>query len=104
MSPDRYMLSSCYALGAALVLATNTAVADGSAPQPSAYQSPVKLAVADSTATMSEPPGTTAPYIYPSSEAGIRRAAAQGPASLRRYIFRTRMIYNYYFWDFVGKE
>jgi hypothetical protein len=64
----------------------------------------VKLAAADGTATMPAAPSSTPPRIYPSSEAGIRRAAAQGPAALRRYIFRTRMIHNYYFWDFVKKE
>jgi hypothetical protein len=104
MSPDRYMQSSCYALGAALALATTTALADASAPQPSVSQTSVKVAVADSTATMPEAPVTTAQYIYPSSEAGIRQAAAQGPVALHLYIYRTRMIYNYYFWDFVKKE
>jgi hypothetical protein len=36
-------------------------------------------------------------------EAGVRRAAAQGPEALRRYIWRTRMIYNYYYWDFATR-
>ena len=40
---------------------------------------------------------------YPPSEAGVRRAAAQGPEALRRYIWRTRMIYNYYYWDFARR-
>jgi len=35
---------------------------------------------------------------------GVRRAAAEGPEALRRYIWRTRMVYNYYFWDFVKQE
>ena len=101
MSLDRYMRRSCYALGAALAFATTTALANASAPQPSVPETSVKLAVADSTETMPAASGSTTPSIYPSSEAGLRRAAAQGPTALRQYIFRTRMIYNYYFWDFV---
>lgn len=38
---------------------------------------------------------------YPAYQRGVREAARQGPEALRRYIWRTRMIYNYYFPDFV---
>ncbi len=103
MSLHEYTQRSCYALGAALALAGSTVLADASASQVPVPETSVKLAVADSTATMPAAPRATAPRIYASSEAGLRRAAAEGPASLRRYIFRTRMIYNYYFWDFVTK-
>ena len=41
---------------------------------------------------------------HASIEKGVRDAAAQGSEALRRYVHRTRMIYNYYFWDFVQKE
>jgi len=104
MSQNRYLQRSCYALGTALVLATTTTFADASNPQLSVPETSVQLAVADSTETTPAALGTTAPRIYPSSEAGVRRAAAEGPAALHHYIFRTRMIYNYYFWDFVKKE
>jgi predicted RNase H-like nuclease len=34
-------------------------------------------------------------------EAGVRAAARQGPDPLRRYIWRTRMVYNFYYGDFA---
>ena len=101
MSLDRYKQTSCYALGVALVLAASTALADASAPQLPVPEASVKLAVADSTETT---PRATTPLIYPSSDAGLRRAAAQGPVALHLYIYRTRMIYNYYIWDFAKEE
>ena len=104
MSIDWYMKPSCYALGAALALAATAAFANPLASQTSVLQTSVKLAVADSTETVAQVPGSTTPRSYPSSEAGVRWAAAQGPEELRRYIWRTRMIYNYYFWDFVKQE
>ena len=33
-------------------------------------------------------------------EAGVRAAARQGPDALRQYIWRTRMIYGFYYGDF----
>jgi hypothetical protein len=104
MSPDRYTQRSCYILGAALALAASTALADTSAAQWPDPETSVKLALADNTATMSEPRSVPAQYVYPSSEAGIRAAAAQGPVALHLYIYRTRMIYNYYIWDFATPE
>jgi hypothetical protein len=41
---------------------------------------------------------------YPVHDARVRAAAAQGPEALRRYIWRTRMIYNYYYWDYAPKR
>ena len=38
---------------------------------------------------------------YPAYQRGVREAASQGPEALRRYIWRTRMIYDYYYPDFV---
>ena len=96
MSPDRYTQRSCYALGAALALAASTALAETSA-----QQQPVPEASAATTLTALH---STTPFIYPSSETGLRRAVEQGPVALHLYIYRTRMIYNYYFWDFVEKE
>jgi len=98
MSLDRYTQRSCYALGAALALAASTALADASAPQLAVPEASMKLTV---TEMMPAASGSTTQYIYPSSEAGLRRAAAQGPVALRLYIYRTRMIYNYYIWDFA---
>jgi hypothetical protein len=104
MSLDWYMKPNCYALGAALALAATVAIANPSASQSSVPQTSVKLAIADSTQSVAQVPGSTTPRSYPSSEAGVHRAAEQGPESLRRYIWRTRMIYNYYFRNFVKDE
>ena len=104
MSLDRYTQRSCYALAAALALAASTALADTFTPQLPVPEASVKLALADGTERTSAASGPTMPYIYPSSEAGLRHAAAQGPLALRLYIYRTRMIYNYYIRDFVKEE
>ncbi|HYT97169.1 MAG TPA: hypothetical protein VEO36_07595 [Casimicrobiaceae bacterium] len=34
------------------------------------------------------------------NEAGVRAAARQGPDALRQYVWRTRMIYSFYYGDF----
>jgi len=104
MSLVSYMKPSCCALGAALALAATTALANVLDPQTSVPQTSVYLAVADSTEAVAAAPISMMPRSYPPSEAGVRRAAAQGPEALRRYIWRTRMIYNYYFWNFVKRE
>ena len=101
MSLDRYTQRSCYALGAALALAASTALADAPAPQPAVPEASMKLTVTEVTPAAS---GSTTQYIYPSSEAGLRRAAAEGPLAFHLYTYRTRMIYNYYFWDFAKQE
>src|SRR6476469_7741418 len=104
MSLDRYRKPDCYALGAALALAATVAIANPPDPQSSVPQTSVKLAIAASTESVAQGPGSITARTYPSSEAGVRRAAAQGAESLRRYIWRTRMIYNYYFPNFVKEE
>lgn len=104
MSLDSYMKPSCYALGAALALAVTAAFANPLAPQTSVPPTSVQLVVADTSGTVSGTSGTAMSRSYPPSEAGVWRAAAQGSEALRRYIWRTRMIYNYYFWNFVKQE
>jgi hypothetical protein len=98
------MKPSCYALGAALALAATTALANLLGPQTSVPHTSVQLAIADSAEAVGGAPISIMSRSYPPSEAGVRRAAAQGPEALRRYIWRTRMIYNYYFWNFVKQE
>lgn len=39
--------------------------------------------------------------MFPAHEARVRAAATQGPEALRRYIHRTRMIWNFYYPDFA---
>jgi len=38
---------------------------------------------------------------YPDYQRGVRQAAREGNEALRRYIWRTRMIYNFQFRDFA---
>jgi len=104
MNLDWHMKSGCCALGAALALAASATLANPLAPQMSVTQPSVQLAAADSTEAAAGAPNSTEPRGYPPSEAGVRRAAAQGPDALRRYIWRTRMIYDYYFWNFVKQQ
>jgi len=101
MSLDRYTQRSCYALGAALALAASTALADAPAAQPAVPEASMTLTV---TEVMPAASSSKTQYIYPSSEVGLRRAAAQGPVAFHLYVHRTRMIYNYYFWDFAKRE
>jgi len=103
MTRDRYARRNCHVIGAALALAASTALAEAPAPQQVADASTDRIVV-DSTASMPQPSRSRAQFIYPSSEARLRRAAAEGMTALHLYIYRTRMIYNYYIWDFVDKE
>jgi len=103
MNLDRYMKRSWHALAGVLALAATAALANPVASQASIPQDSMRLALADSGHTGAEA-GSATPRSYPANEAGVRRAAAEGPEALRRYIWRTRMIYNYYFWNFVKKE
>jgi hypothetical protein len=98
MSLDWNLKSACCALGTVIALAATAAFANDFGSQTS-----VQLA-ADNSETAAQAPGSATPLGYPPLEAGVRRAAAQGPEALRRYIWRTRMIYNYNFWYFVKQD
>jgi hypothetical protein len=104
MSLDRHMKRSGHALAGALALAATAALASPSVSPTSVPQDSMQLAGADSSQMVAEAPGSATPRNYPAVEAGVRRAAAEGPEALRRYIWRTRMVYNYYFWDFAKQE
>lgn len=41
---------------------------------------------------------------FPAYQRGVRAAAAEGTEALRRYVWRTRMIYNFYYYDFAPKD
>ena len=51
-------------------------------------------------------PGAAATSVdaFPPYQRGVRAAAAQGNEALRRYVWRTRMIYNFRYQDFAPKE
>jgi hypothetical protein len=65
---------------------------------------------APTLAAQSAPPSSDArePVVaddaFPAHQRGVRRAAAEGPDALRRYVWRTRMIYNFSYKDFAPKE
>ncbi len=44
------------------------------------------------------------PDALPAYQRGVRQAAAESNEALRRYIWRTRMIYNFYYDDFAPQE
>jgi len=46
-------------------------------------------------------PATVVVREYPAYMSRAVAAAAQGPVALRRYLWRTRMIYNFYYPDFI---
>jgi hypothetical protein len=41
---------------------------------------------------------------FPAYQRGVRKAATEGPDALRRYVWRTRMIYNFNYKDFAPRE
>lgn len=55
----------------------------------------------NSAATPGSPRLVVRDGAFPAYQRGVREAAREGPEALRRYIWRTRMIYDYYFPDFV---
>lgn len=102
MKSDLYTKKVCRALVLALACAAFSAIA-GEPEQPASTTSePIK--VASTTQANTTTPSAVLDSAYPAMQRGVRQAAEQGPEALRRYIFRTRMIYNYYYWDFAKQE
>ena len=103
MSSDRSVRYCRRALGAVLAMVVGCALADEPAVQAVPAQDNETTIVADGGAIAADAEASTAARGFNPIEAGVRRAAAQGPDALRRYIWRTRMIYNYYYWDFAKR-
>lgn len=61
----------------------------------------VPVVVAQASTPAHRSAGATMAESFPAYERGVREAAAQGNEALRRYIWRTRMIYNFYYDDFA---
>jgi hypothetical protein len=99
MASCRCTKRNCWTLGAALALAATNAIAAASAPQ-----LPLQADLDGDAENTTRPVGLVGPRSDTPSEAGVRQAAAQGSEALRRYVWRTRMIYNYYFWDFAKRQ
>ena len=94
--------SHCQRLGrVAIALATlsvGPAFAAGATPDNAAAKTD---AVVVAQAAVVAPAPMVVVRSYPAYEAGAVAAAKQGPEALRRYLWRTRMIYNFYYPDFV---
>ena len=74
-------------------------VAAGESKEPSA----AVIAQASTPAVPS--PQTGAPAdAFPVYQRGVRQAAAESNEALRRYVWRTRMIYNFHYNDFAPNE
>ena len=65
--------------------------------------SPLVIAQASGPATATPRP-VVPNDAFPAIERGVREAASQGNEALRRYLWRTRMIYNFYYPDFASGE
>jgi hypothetical protein len=85
---------------ALIALSSGIAFAAGTAPDTATTSTD---AVIVAQAAMAAPPTRVVVEVFPSYQAGVRAAAAQGPEALRRYIWRTRMIYNFYYEDFAPR-
>ena len=97
IEPSRRLAS-----GLALIAAT---VSGAAWPQASngANTAPIVVAQASGTSQAQTGTATQSDYI-PVNQRGARAAALEGPDALRRYVFRTRMIYNYSYFEFAPKE
>jgi hypothetical protein len=102
MSPNLMSTSLFAGAAVALILAMSPVV---SATQPDADRqdaAPIVVTQASAPATSARstalPPDGGAVHLR-----GVRMAALQGPDALRRYTFRTRMIYNYDYEDWAPK-
>ena len=85
----------------ALAVAVPTVVAAAALQRSAAPDSAPVIVAQASTSVAGDAP---AALPYPAYQRGVRRAAAEGPEALRRYIWRTRMIHHFYYYDFVSKE
>ena len=95
----------CTLFGSAVVaLALFTSSSIVSAEDTNAGKDAAPVVVAQASAPAAMPAPDEAFDRYPAYQRGVRRAAAEGPEALRRYIWRTRMIYNFYYYDFAAQQ
>lgn len=104
METNRYTVPNALILGAVILLISSVACAAQSAAQTVSTQGAAIVTVARNTDKTGNAMGSVEPASFPWSETGVRKAAAEGHESLRRYVQRTRMIYNYYYWNFAKEQ
>ena len=102
MSPNP--MRCTFAAGAAVALAmlVSPAVRADTADTTAASEKPIVVAQAPTPASTAVATGHS--DAFPAYQRGVRQAAAEGNEALRRYVWRTRMIYNFYYQDFAPKE
>ena len=83
---------------AATLLASGAALAAGSTRISTETTEARPIVVAQAPVVRSTP---TTVVVYPTIDTRVRAIAAEGPDALRRFLWRTRGIYNYYYGDFV---
>ena len=101
-NPMRFMLVAG-TLGALAGFASfPAAAATANVPATAAGQTSTPIVVAQaSPGTVSGDRVVVPVASYPAYQRGVRMAADEGPQALRRYIWRTRMIYNFFYPDFI---
>ena len=104
METNRYTVPNALILGATIVLTSSIACAAQSAAQTVGKQEAANVTLASNTDKTANATSSLELASFPSSETGVRKAAAEGPESLRRYVQRTRMIYNYFYWKFAKEQ
>ena len=97
----RFTWAGC-AVVALAALASSVARA-GNPPDGDEHASAVTIAQA-STPDDRAPRAALTASAFPPDQRGVRQAAAESNEALRRYTWRTRMIYNFYYYDFTPKE
>lgn len=90
--------------GAALALGLLASQAASAAQSDVAAGNAAPIVVAQASAPVAGRVVVINPEASPVNLRGVRMAAAEGPDALRRYIWRTRMIYNYDYMDFAPKS
>ena len=87
----------------AIALAISPAVSAGQPDAAAPDTAPIVLAQAGAPAATAMNNLAVDPDLGAVNLRGVRTAARQGPDELRRYIFRTRMIYNFDYEDWAPK-
>lgn len=100
MSPNPIRSTLFAGAAIALTLVTSAALAT-EAVSPEADAAPIVVAQVSPPVV---PAATLAGSEDPVHLRGVRKAATENPEALRRYIWRTRMIYNHWYNDFAPKE
>jgi len=86
-------------------IAVSLAISFTAAAAPEPPEGPPETAiVAQATSSSSESRDVGVAGELSANQRGVRKAAAESPEALRRYVWRTRMIYNFSYKDFAPKE